>query len=671
MHATGASLHRHRLALAIITLVVLIVTAAALSAATGADARSAPQGGADRLAAALAQATTPTLTCPAGQAPRTIERRTRCAPAAQLIGPVRTGQPAALPALLTASASSVLPRRSGPRRTSRLLAPDQGLRRIAPRAGRQLAGLTTLTLSRVPQPAARAQARRATRAQQSAPTVTVTPTDRGGTARATQQFGRTSIDLQIGSQRPADGQVGAGESTGEVTLEATAEGGAKARITTATSSSSQADECPSALGTVLADSTGTLRRTVTVQLPGKGAASTTTRVRTEVQAIARVGNDARLDYADVDIRRTTEVAARGLIYQQQQRTTLRLNLRGAAPAPTPTSGDTQVRIRSATPIAGQPAIEREMATEGDANRASDAADEAGRIVDVLREAEANWRKPNACAKLTLDPPSPKEGVAPREQVPLRARLTAADGDLVAAGSIESRPLIGTVDPSQRTTDGNGPAEFTVTAADKQEASSIALTNFSATSRAGIAEATFEAKLGIPNRWTGSFSDTFTDSDGLSHARTGTVTFVRDDAAVRDSGYPLEGQAGYRVEQVSYRSRITGTDVAGCVWNVDASSTQQATSIRRSALVLELQPDGSNTRAYSLVTSWNAPLQPFAIVCPPPAGIVQVTVSPDADLTVAPGPRPRITGLSAIDGRYVDEAFSASGRTYTWSLRPAP
>ncbi len=359
-------------------------------------------------------------------------------------------------------------------------------------------------------------------------------------------------------------------------------------------------------------------------------------MRTEVQAIARVGNDARLDYADVDIRRTTEVAARGLIYQQQQRTTLRLNLRGAAPAPTPTSGDTQVRIRSATPIADKSAIEREMATEGDANRASDAADEAGRIVDVLREAEANWRTPNACAKLTLDPPSPKEGVAPREQVPLRARLTAADGDLVAAGSIESRPLIGTVDPSQRTTDGNGPAEFTVTAADQQEASSIALTNFSATSRAGIAEATFEARLGIPNRWTGSFTDTFIDNEGLSHARTGTVTFVRDDAAVRDSGYPLDGQAGYRVEQVSYRSRITGTDVAGCVWNVDASSTQQATSIRRSALVLELQPDGSNTRAYSLVTSWNAPLQPFAIVCPPPAGIVQIDVSPDADLTVAPG-----------------------------------
>ncbi len=595
MHATGASLHRHRLALAIITLVVLIVTAAALSAATGADARSArtaapiawpqpsPRPPHRRSPARPAKLRAPSSAAPAARPPHSSSGPS--APASPRRCPPSSRPP---PAACSPAASG------GPRRASRLLAADQRLRRIAPRAGRQLAGLTTLTLARVPQPATRTQARRATRAQQSAPTVTVTPTDRGGTARATQQFGRTSIDLQIGSQRPADGQVGAGESTGEVTLEATAEGGAKARITTATSSSSQADECPSALGTVLADSTGTLRRTVTVQLPGKGAASTTTRVRTEVQAIARVGNDARLDYADVDIRRTTEVAARGLIYQQQQRTTLRLNLRGAAPAPTPTSGDTQVRIRSATPIAGQPAIEREMATEGDANRASDAADEAGRIVDVLREAEANWRKPNACAKLTLDPPSPKEGVAPREQVPLRARLTAADGDLVAAGSIESRPLIGTVDPSQRTTDGNGPAEFTVTAADKQEASSIALTNFSATSRAGIAEATFEAKLGIPNRWTGSFSDTFTDSDGLSHARTGTVTFVRDDAAVRDSGYPLEGQAGYRVEQVSYRSRITGTDVAGCVWNVDASSTQQATSIRRSALVLELQPDGSNT-----------------------------------------------------------------------------
>lgn len=671
MHATGASLHRHRLALAIIALAVLIVTAAALSAATGADARSAQPADAPRAGATLTQATTPKLTCPAGQAPRTIERRTRCAPAAQLIGPIRTGQPAALPALLTASASSVLPRRSGPRRTSRLLAADQRLRRIAPRAGRQLTQLTTLTLARVPQPASRAQARRATAAQQSAPTISVTQTERGGSARATQQIGRTSVDVQIGNQRPADGQVGNGESTGEITLEATAEGGAKARITTASSSSSQADECPSALGTVLADATSKLRRTVTVQLPGKGAASTTTRVSTEVSAIARVGNDARLDYADLTIRRTTEVAARGLIYRQEQRTTLRINLRGDAPAPTPTSGDTQVRIRSATPIADQSAIERELATEADGGRASDAAGEAGRIVDVLRTAEANWRTPNACAKLTLDPPSPKEGVAPREQVPVRARLTAADGDLVAAGSIESRPLIGTVDPGQRTTDGNGPAEFTVTAAEKQEASSIALTNFSATSRAGIAEATFEARLGIPNRWTGPFSDTFTDNEGLSHARTGTVTFVRDDAAVRDAGYPLDGQAGYRVEQVSYRSRITGTDVAGCVWNVDASSTQQATPIRRSALTLELQADGNNTRAYSLVTSWNAPLQPFGILCPPPAGTVQVNVSPDADLTVAPGPRPRTIGLSGIDGRYVDADFGASGRTYTWSLRPAP
>lgn len=185
---------------------------------------------------------------------------------------------------------------------------------------------------------------------------------------------------------------------------------------------------------------------------------------------------------------------------------------------------------------------------------------------------------------------------------------------------------------------------------------------------------------LPNRYSGTFTD-FSGTTGSSISNTGTVTYLRDDAACMAAGISAASSACYLVESVTYTSTkdvsATGCTIAPASHQVTLTNTP----LTDSSLVIDLKSMISPTygtqtgiRSYTLIGYWSKDLgTQDTVTCPgpfsyPAPAIPQAALASDPNnRALVPQATPQVP--SKITGSYTRTA--AGTDSFTWDLTGGP
>jgi hypothetical protein len=180
---------------------------------------------------------------------------------------------------------------------------------------------------------------------------------------------------------------------------------------------------------------------------------------------------------------------------------------------------------------------------------------------------------------------------------------------------------------------------------------------------------------LANRYTGTFTANQTIA-GMTLASSGTVTFLRDDAACISAGVYSANTACYRVESVSFTS--TTPTIPGCtVTPANYSVSLTNTPVTDSYLSLDLASMSDPTtgmltgiRQYVLNAFWSPAQYSYTVTytCPPASSFTG-QVTPWAALASDPV-KPTTPDSQQVAGSYSYSTTGGGSVSYTWSLGAA-
>jgi len=176
---------------------------------------------------------------------------------------------------------------------------------------------------------------------------------------------------------------------------------------------------------------------------------------------------------------------------------------------------------------------------------------------------------------------------------------------------------------------------------------------------------------LANRYTGTFTTItkppFVDYSGTWSA-SGTVTFIRDDAACIAAGRYIANTACYRVEAVSYTDTVNLTDPTGCVISASKAVSLSNPSVAQSNMSIDLGTNvTTGAHTYNLEAGWSQSFPgALSYACPE---IPSYTTTFDTSASIVTYP----LNSTSTDGTVIQYSYTSplTNFGHTWNLSAAP